>query len=114
MMDVAGPRLDRRRFLQGGAAVLLVPALPALAQAQAGPQAGPKKGGRFRLGLSGANTTDSHNPATWGTSSFTNIGLWGAVYNNLMEVGPDGKLLPELAESVEPSKDAKTWVFRLR
>jgi peptide/nickel transport system substrate-binding protein len=110
MTDFADPQVDRRRFLQGGAAALLIPALPAMAQAQAGP----KKGGRFRLGLSGANTTDSHNPATWGTSSFTNIGLWGAVYNNLMEVAPDGKLVPELAESVEPSKDAKTWVFKLR
>jgi peptide/nickel transport system substrate-binding protein len=110
MRDLARIPVDRRRLLQGGAAALLIPALPATARAQAGP----KKGGRFRLGLSGANTTESHNPATWGTGAFTNIGLWGAVYNNLMEVGPDGKLVPELAESVEPTKDAKTWVFKLR
>jgi hypothetical protein len=57
----------------------------------------PKKGGRFRLGVAGANINDMHDPATWGTSAIVNIGLWGAVYNNLMEVAPDGALVPELA-----------------
>src|SRR5690606_7798325 len=51
---------------------------------------------------------------TWGSSAVINFGLWGAVYNNLMEIGPDNKLTPELAESVEASKDAKTWTFKLR
>jgi peptide/nickel transport system substrate-binding protein len=31
-----------------------------------------------------------------------------------MEIGPDNRLTPELAESVESSPDAKTWVFKLR
>jgi peptide/nickel transport system substrate-binding protein len=74
----------------------------------------PKQGGRFRLGLAGANTSDSNDPATWGTSALTNIGLWGATYNNLTEVAPDGQLASELAETIEPSDDAKTWVFKLR
>src|SRR5438105_3599223 len=42
------------------------------------------------------------------------MGLWGAVYNNLTEIGPDGQLVSELAESIEPSKDAKSWAFKLR
>ncbi|MGE0239084.1 MAG: ABC transporter substrate-binding protein [Parvibaculaceae bacterium] len=74
----------------------------------------PKKGGSFRLGMVGANTNDSHDPTTWGTSGLINVGLWGAVYNNLTEVGPDGKLVPELAEIITPSSDAKTWTFTLR
>jgi peptide/nickel transport system substrate-binding protein len=82
-----------------------------IATAQA---ATPKQGGRFRLGVSGANTTDSNDPATWGTSAITNIGLWGATYNNLTEVAPSGQLASELAETIEPSDDAKTWVFKLR
>src|SRR4029453_710255 len=74
----------------------------------------PKQGGRFRLGISGANTTDSNDPATWGTSAITNIGLGGATYNNLTEVPPSGQLASELAETIEPSDDAKSWVFKLR
>ncbi len=37
-----------------------------------------------------------------------------ARYNCLTEIAPDGSLRPELAESWEPSADAKTWVFDLR
>ena len=77
-------------------------------------QTAPKAGGRLRLGLSHANTNDDYDPASWGTSAVVNIGLWGAVYNNLVEIGPDGEVVPELAESIQPSEDAKTWTFKLR
>ena len=62
---------DRRQVLLGGAATALALTLgqPAFAQAA------PKKGGRFRLGVSHANTGDSHDPATWGTSAIVNVGL---------------------------------------
>jgi peptide/nickel transport system substrate-binding protein len=76
-------------------------------------QSTPKSGGRFRLGLGEGEIGDPHDPALWG-SSLVLVGLWGAVYNNLMEIGPDNRLTPELAESVESSPDAKTWVFKLR
>lgn len=109
----AAGRLSRREFvrlaLASGVSIAAAQAMFGSARA-----AEPKKGGRFRLGLAGANTTDVHDPATWGTSAITNIGLWGAVYNNLMEVAPDGQLVSELAESVEPAEGAKTWVFKLR
>ncbi len=101
-------RLNRRQAMWGAVALGAGFHLPAFAQNT------PKKGGSFRLGATSANTNDSHDPATWGTSDVVNTGLWGAVYNNLMEVGPDGKLVFELAETAEPSSDAKTWVFRLR
>lgn len=102
--------LKRRDVLIAGAAASLGMGLSLPAQAQGAP----KRGGRFRLGLSHANVGDSHDPATWGSSAVINFGLWGAVYNNLMEIGPDNKLTPELAESVEASKDAKVWTFKLR
>ena len=102
-------RIDRRQMLAGAAAAALMPGLAG----QAAAQSTPKKGGRFRLGSTG-NVGDSHDPATWGTSGIVNIGLWGAVYNNLTEIAPDGRIVPELAESFEPSKDAKTWSFGLR
>jgi peptide/nickel transport system substrate-binding protein len=109
----AAGRLSRRQFIQLSlaAGVGLVASDLAFRTARA---AEPRKGGRFRLGVAGANINDMHDPATWGTSAIVNIGLWGAVYNNLMEVAPDGALVPELAASVEPTADARTWVFKLR
>jgi len=104
--------LDRRQLLLGSAATAATLWAGADARAQAAPA--PKKGGRLRLGLSHANTNDAYDPASWGTSAVVNIGLWGAVYNNLVEIGPDGQVVPELAETIEPSEDAKTWTFKLR
>ena len=103
-------QFNRRDVLIAGAAA----ALSAGISPQAFAQSAPKRGGKFRLGLAGANTGDSHDPAKWGTGALINFGLWGAVYNNLLEIGPDGKVTPELAESFEASPDAKTWTFRLR
>lgn len=103
-------QFNRRDILRAGAAGALGLALSPHAFAQGAP----KRGGRMRVGVAGANTGDSHDPATWGTSALVNLGLWAGVYNNLMEIGPDNKVTPELAASVEPSKDAKTWTFTLR
>ena len=105
-----GHGLDRRQLLAGGAAMALAAGLDATAQAQPSP----KMGGLLRLGLTHGNTTDDNDPATWGTSALVNLGLWGAVYNNLTEIAPDGQLVSELAESIEPSKDATSWAFGLR
>lgn len=102
--------MNRRDVLIAGAAALGAGLTPHHALAQGAP----KRGGKFRLGLSGANTGDSNDPATWGTSALINFGLWGGVYNNLMEIGPEGKVVSELAEGAEPSTDAKTWTFKLR
>jgi peptide/nickel transport system substrate-binding protein len=102
--------LHRRDILLGGAASALALGFGG----RAGAQVAPKPGGRFRIGCSHANTQDDNDPATWGTSLIVNAGLWGAVYNNLTEIGPDGQLVPELAESIEPSKDATRWAFKLR
>jgi peptide/nickel transport system substrate-binding protein len=104
--------LSRRGFnqlaLAAGVSVAAADMLFVAARAE------PKTGGRFRLGVSSASINDVHDPATWGSSAMLNVGLWGAVYNNLMEVAPDGTLVTELAESVEPTPDARTWVFKLR
>ena len=53
------------------------------------------------------------DPATY-ISTFTQIGNSFGLYNQLTEVAPDGTLVPELAESFEATKDAKTWIFKLR
>ena len=72
----------------------------------------PNKGGLLRHATGYGGTTDSVDPST------SNNGMTQAVIysrgNHLTEVGQDGKLRPELAESYEPGSSAKTWIFNLR
>ena len=37
-----------------------------------------------------------------------------SIGNYLVEISAEGELIPELAETIEPTADAKTWVFQLR
>jgi len=100
-------RISRRGLLRSGAAagVLAATGLPVLAQA--------KKGGRLRVGLNGANTSDSWDGRTHSDAFMVNCGQ-GAVFDCLTEVSASGELIGELAESWEASPDAKTWTFTLR
>ena len=100
-------QISRRSLLKTGVAagVLSATGLPVRAQA--------KKGGRLRLGIAGANTSDSWDGRTH-SDSFMIMCAHGAVFDCLTEVGADGQLKGELAESWEASADAKTWTFKLR
>jgi len=100
--------LDRRGFLKTGVAAGVVAATgirPAFAA--------PKAGGTLRLGIAGANTSDSWDGRTHSDSYMIMMGH-GTVFDCLTEVSADGSLKGELAESWEPSADAKTWTFNLR
>ncbi len=73
--------------------------------------AAPQKGGLFRMGIAHGSTTDTLDSAT-SENNFTLVN--GYTYgNHLTEVGKDGQLIGELAESYE-SQDGQTWVFNLR
>jgi peptide/nickel transport system substrate-binding protein len=72
-----------------------------------------KKGGTLRLGIAGANTSDSWDARTH-SDSFMIMLAHGAVFDCLTEVGADGQLKGELAESWDASADAKVWNFKLR
>jgi peptide/nickel transport system substrate-binding protein len=100
-------QISRRGLLKSGVAagVLAATGLPAVAA--------PKKGGRLRLGIAGANTSDSWDGRTHSDSFMIMCGH-GCVFDCLTEVGADGQLKGELAESWEASADAKTWTFKLR
>ena len=104
-------KVSRRTFMQGATALgLTISAASMLAvRAEA---ATPKQGGTLRVGQGHGSTTDSLDPATFenGYSAFQGY----AIANHLTEVGPDGKLRPELAESYEASANAATWRFKLR
>ena len=100
-------QISRRGLLKTGVAagVLAATGMPLRAEA--------KRGGRLRLGLAGANTSDSWDGRTH-SDSFMIMAAHGCVFDCLTEVGADGQLKGELAESWEASADAITWTFKLR
>jgi peptide/nickel transport system substrate-binding protein len=99
-------RISRRGLLKTGAAagVLAASGLPLRAQ---------QRGGTLRLGLAGANTSDSWDSRTH-SDSFMIMAGHGAVYDCMTQVAANGELVGELAESWEASSDAVTWTFKLR
>ena len=72
-----------------------------------------KKGGRLRIGTPGAGATDTLDPAVV-NNFMQHITTFGLLRNCLVEIDSGGNAIPELAESWEPSSDAKTWVFKIR
>lgn len=106
-------KISRREFLNRVAALGLASAVaPALWPAMADANT-PKKGGGYRIGLRGASTAESLDPATYGTGVINHF-MVGAIGNCLAEIDEKGVAIPELAESWEASAGADTWTFRLR
>ncbi len=98
----------RRDILLGAGALGLMSLAPAgMSRADT-----PKKGGTLRVGIGDFKTTDTLDPALY--STYFQLFLFRQLRNNLIEFGPGGVLVPELAVSWEGSPDAKTWVFKLR
>ena len=105
-------KITRREFIARVSALGLAAAVsPALlgTPAQA---AGPKRGGRFRLGSAGGSTTDSMVPGTLSHTMPQTVNQ--CLRNMLVEVDYQGNAVPELAESWEASPDAAKWTFKLR
>jgi len=104
-------KTDRRSFVRTGVAagVMAATGMGIIVPAHAAP----KNGGTLRLGIAGANTSDNWDARTHSDTFMIMMGQ-GAVFDCLTEVGADGKLKGELAESWESSADAKTWTFNLR
>jgi peptide/nickel transport system substrate-binding protein len=104
-------RTTRREFMGGALAMgMSVPAASLMwSQAHA---ATPKRGGHLNAGLNGFNIVDSLDPTTF--LSTTMVMISRAFRDSLLEVGQDNTAQPGLAESWEPSADAKTWRFKLR
>lgn len=102
--------MDRRQVLQAGAAA---GAIAAAGPALGASHAAPKQGGTLRLGIAGANTSDSWDGRTHSDTYMQMLGQ-GAVFDSLTEVAADGTLKGELAQDWEASSDAKTWTFNLK
>jgi len=101
-------RISRRSLLTTGAAagVLAASGLGLAA-------ATPKAGGTLRAVLSGGQSSDTWDARTH-SSLFMMAACHGAVFDCLTEIGPDGALRGELAESWTASADARVWTFDLR
>ena len=101
--------ISRRGLLKTGVAASVL----AATGANAASHATPKRGGTLRLGLAGANTSDSWDSRTH-SDSYMIMAAHGAVFDTLTQVAANGDLIGELAESWEASPDAKIWTFKLR
>jgi peptide/nickel transport system substrate-binding protein len=101
--------MTRRGLLKSGiamtAAGLILPVGMAMAQAA------PKKGGVFRVGIGHGSSTDGYDPGLWDQLYVQTFAA--ARHNYLIEIAPDGNLVPEIAESWD-SADGMTWVFKIR
>jgi len=96
--------MDRRALFASAAAATLLAATGVSA-------AGPQRGGRLRMALSGATRQDS-----WarGDGLFMQVARQGLVFDTLTEVAADGTLRGELATGWTSSDDAREWRFDLR
>lgn len=105
------PTISRRGLLRGAAALGMAAGFPLLASERARADE-PKRGGHLVAGIAGGSTTDTLDPETFNDTYMVVIG--SSTRDNLTEIAADGSLRAALAESWEPSKDARTWTFRLR
>ena len=108
---VAGKH-SRRAFLGRAGVLGLSAAFANTMLARAVHAAGPVKGGILKVGLQGGESTNSMDPALAASQvPYFNLNVCA---ETLVEVTPSGELEMRLAEAVESTPDAKTWMFRIR
>ena len=102
---------SRRAFL-GRAGAMGVSAVLANSMLATGLRANPVRGGTLKIGLQGGESTNSLDPALAASQvPYTNLNILG---EQLVQVTPKGELDMRIAESVESTPDAKTWMFKIR
>ena len=105
-------RIGRRAFM-GRAAALGITATMANTLLATGLRAQePVKGGTLLMGLGGGESTNSLDPAL--AASQVPFHVLRTTGESLVDTSADGKLEMRLAESVESTPDAKTWMFKIR
>ncbi|MGJ8546095.1 MAG: ABC transporter substrate-binding protein [Sulfitobacter sp.] len=104
-MTALRTKWDRRAVFASGAAAAL---LAATGVAAAGL---PRRGGQFRLALSGAQRSDD-----WlrGDGLFMQVARLGVIYDALTEIAGDGTLRGELASDWRSDASGQRWAFELR
>jgi peptide/nickel transport system substrate-binding protein len=109
--EVSRGRMNRREFVQLAVAAGFTTSLAASAFSAAA-AATPKKGGKLRVGISWGSTTNTLDPALLLDTYMGTVNL--TLRSTLNQVGPAGEAASDLAESFEPSDQAKIWAFKLR
>lgn len=99
--------LNRRTVLGAGIAGLSFVAGGRFSRAST-----PKQGGVLRLGLGGASSTDSMDPAT--TQNSVGANLNQQIYSCLVDLDDKTQLVPGLAEKWSSNDTLDTWRFELR
>lgn len=104
---------DRRKVLTALGAAPLVAAAPlGIVRAAAGTAGTPVKGGTLTAGMAGGTSADSLDPASWANEVTKIFGRqWG---EQLVQISPEGDLIPVLAEEWSASADARVWTFKIR
>ena len=113
LADIDAARMNRRRFLTQTAAVGVAGAIgSAMFSANAAYAEEPKKGGTFRMGWGGGESTDTLDPALADSPvPFVVNRQWG---DTIVNVTPDGQIEPRLAESMTSNADGTEWRFAIR
>ena len=106
-------RLDRREFIKRSTALGLSGAIPAVILAEEAQAQSRNQGGRLRQGLNGGSTSDTLFGVLGAGGTHQRNVQW-QLLNNLTAVTADNEVVGELAESWEPSADAKDWMFKVR
>ena len=104
--------LTTRRSLLLGAGAMSAAAVLGLKPSLALAQDAPRKGGTFRLAVADFDTADTLDPQVNETRFM--MQLQYQLRNCLIEIGPGGKLLPELATEWDSNDDLTQWIFKLR
>ena len=103
---------SRRAFLGRAGALGISAAMANTMLASAVRAEGPKKGGTLMMGIGGGESTNSLDPALAASQMpFHNLRIFG---EPLVDVTADGGLDMRMAEAVESTPDAKTWMFKIR
>jgi len=102
--------LNRRGFL-GLAGGLAVAAVSGCGNGESS-AAAPRSGGRLRAVFAGGGAKEVLDPHL--QSLFVDIARHKAIYEKLVELGPDLKPVPRLAAKWESDAQAATWRFTLR
>jgi len=105
--------IDRRTFLTWTMAAGAAGAIPGAVTGARAQTPAPKRGGRLRIGVGGASTSDTLDPQLL-TDIMAPVVAFGQLRNCLVEIDADWQAVPELAIGWEPSPDARLWTFKLR
>ena len=103
--------LTRRSFMGHATAAGLTTAAAGTMWADKVAAATPSQGGRFRVAIHDANTSDNLDPGQY-ISTFM-IQLSHASRSYLTLIKPDGTVGPDMVDSWSASPDAKVWTFEL-